>query len=189
MRTDADLAERRIAEHVRKRRVGQAAGAECLDLLVQAGADPRDLRLGDPGLHTHGRDEVVDAAGRHTVHVGLHDHRVQRAVDAAAPLQQRGEERPGPQLGDLHLHITGGRGDGLGAVPVAVHGASVGALIAAGADRGAGFGLDELLQPATDQLGEHCTRISGLQCIEMGKQGRMILGHRVVCLPVESLGR
>ncbi|AKS33831.1 hypothetical protein AFA91_20260 [Mycolicibacterium goodii] len=70
-----------------------------------------------------------------------------------------------------------------------MHGASVGALITARADRGGGFGLDELLQPGTDQFGEHRADIGGLERVELGKQGRMILGHRVVCLPVESLGR
>ena len=43
-----------------------------------------------------------------------------------------------------------------------------------------GFGLDELLQPGTDQLGEHRTRVSGLQCIELSEQGRMVKGHRAV---------
>ena len=66
---------------------------------------------------------------------------------------------------------------------------TVAALIAAGADRLGGLGLDELLQPGTNQLGEHSPGIGGLERIEVSKQGRMILGHRVVCLPLESLGR
>lgn len=64
-------------------------------------------------------------------------------------------------------------------MPVAVHGASVGTLVAAGADGGRGFGLDELLQPGADEFGEHGARFSGHQRIELGKQGRMILDHRV----------
>jgi hypothetical protein len=118
----------------------QAAGAKRLDLLIEAGADPRHLGLRYPGLHSHSGHQVIDAAGRHAVDVGLHDHRVQCLVDAAAPLQQRREERPGSQLRDLHLDITGGRRDRLGAVSVAVHGATVGALIPAGAD-GSGGGV------------------------------------------------
>ena len=52
-------------------------------------------------------DEVVDLAGRHAVHVGLHHHREQRPVDPAAPLQQRREERSLTQLRDLQLDIAG----------------------------------------------------------------------------------
>jgi hypothetical protein len=88
VRADADLAEGGVAEHVRELGVGQAAGTKRLDLFVQAGADPGDLRLGDPGVHPHCCDQVIDAAGGDSVHVGLHDHRVQRLIDAAAPLQQ-----------------------------------------------------------------------------------------------------
>lgn len=88
MRPDADFAEGGVTEHVRKRRVGQAAGTERLDLLIQASADARDLRLRHPRTHTECADEVIDAAGRHTVDVGLHDHRVQRLVDAAPALEQ-----------------------------------------------------------------------------------------------------
>src|SRR6476660_5709773 len=51
VRPDTDLAERGITEHVRKLRMGQAAGAKRLDLAVQAGANPRDLRLRHPGGH------------------------------------------------------------------------------------------------------------------------------------------
>jgi hypothetical protein len=36
------------------------------------------------------------------MHIGLHDHRQQGPVDAAARLQQRREERPFPQLISLH---------------------------------------------------------------------------------------
>src|SRR6476620_143091 len=87
VRADADLAEGGVAEHVRKAGVGQAAGAERLDLLIKASADPGDLGLRHPGGHTHRGDQVIDAAGGNPVHVGLHDHRMQRAVDAPAPLQ------------------------------------------------------------------------------------------------------
>jgi len=48
MGPDADLAESGVGEHVGELGVGQAAGAECLDLVVQSGADPRHLGFGDP---------------------------------------------------------------------------------------------------------------------------------------------
>jgi hypothetical protein len=41
------------------------------------------------------------------VHIGLHDHRQQGPVDAAARLQQRREEGTLSQLGDLELDIAG----------------------------------------------------------------------------------
>lgn len=72
-------------------------------------------------------------------------------------------------------------------MPVAVHSAALGALVAAGADRGGGFGLDELLQSGADQLGEYRRSVGRLQRIELGEQGRMVLGHRVVCPFRESL--
>lgn len=154
MRSDADLAERGVAEHVRKRGVVQAAGAKRVDLLIEAGADARDFGFRDTGTHTECRHEVIDAAGRHTVNVGLHDHRVQRPIDAATPFQQRGKERPGPQFGDLDLDIAGSGRHRLGPVPIAVGGAPVSALVAARADHLGGFSLDQRLQTGADQLGD-----------------------------------
>ena len=55
--------------------------AERVDLDVEAGADPRHLRLGDPRVDPQRLDEVVDGAGRDPFDVGLHDHRVQRLID------------------------------------------------------------------------------------------------------------
>jgi hypothetical protein len=72
-------------------------------------------------------------------------------------------------------------------VPVAVRATIPGSLVAAGADRFGGFGLDQRLQPGTDQLGEHRPGISGLQRIKLTKQGRMVLGHRVRVSYRESL--
>ena len=72
---------------------------------------------------------------------------------------------------------------------VAVGAAVFGALVAAGADRLGGLGLDQRLQPGADQLGEHRPDVGGLQGVELGEQGRMVMGHRVVCPLLESLGR
>ena len=49
-------------------------------------------------------------------------------------VEQRGKERSRPQLRDLHLHITGGRGHSLGSLTVALGAATFDALVAAGAD-------------------------------------------------------
>ena len=77
----------------------------------------------------------------------------------------------------------------LGRCPLRCVPRSLGALVAAGADRLGGFGLDQRLQPGADQLGEHRPGIGGLQRIELGEQGRMILGHRVVRPFVSHFGR
>ncbi len=65
--------------------------------------------------------------------IGLHHHGEQRLVDPAAPFQQRGEERAGPQLRDPQLQIPRGRGQDAGAGAVALGGADLGALVRAGA--------------------------------------------------------
>ncbi|GFG84093.1 hypothetical protein MALGJ_07690 [Mycolicibacter algericus] len=112
---------------------------------------------------------------------------MQRLVDAAAPLQQGREERPGTQFGDLYLDIPGGGRHRFGAVPVALSGPALDSLVAVGTDRIGGFGLDQRLQPGPDQLGKHRPGVSGLERIELSEQGRMVVGHRVVCPLLESL--
>jgi hypothetical protein len=73
----------------RKSDVIQPPGAELADDLIQRGGDAGDLRLADPRLQAHRIDQVIDAAGRYVLHVGLHDHWVERLVDAAAGLEDR----------------------------------------------------------------------------------------------------
>ncbi len=65
----------------------------------------------------------------------------------------------------------------------------LGAFVAAGADLLGRLSLEQRLQPGADQLGEHRTDLSGLQVVELGEQGRMVRGHRVVFPLLESLGR
>ena len=100
-----------IGEDIGELDVVQRSVAERLELGVQAGTDAGDLALGDPGLHAEGLDQVVDLACADAVHVGLHHHREQRAVDAAAPFEQAREERAGPQLGHGQVHVAGRRGE------------------------------------------------------------------------------
>jgi hypothetical protein len=63
--------------------------------------------------------------------IGLHHHREQRLVDPPAPLQQAGEERPGPQLGDAQLQIPGRGRQQPGPVAVALGQPGLGALMGA----------------------------------------------------------
>ena len=114
------LAVGRVEEHVRVGDPGQGPVPERADLLVEVRADPRHLGLADPGVRAQRLDQVVDLPGRDPVQVGLHDHREQRLVDPAPALEQRGEERPGPQLRDPQLQVTRGRGQRPRPRPVAL---------------------------------------------------------------------
>lgn len=158
--------------------MGQGPGTELLDVI---GANAGDLGLGDAGIVSEGADQVVHRPGGDAVDVGLHDHRVQSPVEPPAAFEQSWEERPRAQLRDLRLDVTDRGRDRLGAVPVAVRGAALGALVAVGADRRRGFGLDQCLQAGTHEFGEHGLGISGQQCVELGVYARMGMGHRVVC--------
>src|SRR5262249_13311905 len=96
--------------------MSELVGAEGRHLLIQAGANPRHLAPGDPAGHAQGADQVVELAGRHTVHVCLHDDGEQGPVDASTALENRREEAALAQLQDGHLDVarpswpTAGRG-------------------------------------------------------------------------------
>ena len=121
------------------------AGAPERDVGVELRADPGDLALADPGA-AHRDDQVIDPAGADALDVGLHHDRVQRHVDPPARRQQRREERPGPDLRDLHRQVAGGGRDELVAGAVALGRAGVAALVQAGADVGGRLGVDDGLQ-------------------------------------------
>ena len=127
----------------------ESAAPEGLHGLVEPGADPRHLRLGDARLGAQSGDQVVHRAGRHARHTGLHDHGVQRPVDTPTELDHRRHETAPPQLGDPQLHAAGlGRQQTL-TTPAALLGARLGALIAASADRLSRLGLDQPLKHQT----------------------------------------
>jgi hypothetical protein len=142
---DPGLAVGGVEEHVRERLPGQRPIPERTDFLVEVGAAPADFGLGDAGVRAQGPHQVVDLPRRHAVQVGLHHHREQRLVDPPAPLQQRGEERAGAQLRNAQLQIPGRGGQRAAAVPVALRGARLAALVRGGADRGGQLRLDQRL--------------------------------------------
>jgi hypothetical protein len=141
--------------------VVQRPGAERRQGLVQVGADPRDLGLGDSGVGSEGFDQVIDGAGGHAVDIGLHDDRVQSLVDAPASLQQHRVEAAGTQLGDGQFQVTCGGGERLVPVAVAVGGARVGSLGPLSADLRGGLGLDQFLQQPLSQLPHHFEVVGG----------------------------
>ena len=88
----------RVEIHVGKLDMAQRPVAERVDLDIESGADPRHLRFRDPRLDPQRLHEIVDAARRDAFDVGLHDHRVQRLIDAAPRRQQR-QEAPWASFG------------------------------------------------------------------------------------------
>ncbi len=126
---DPGLAVGGVQEHVGERLLGQAPVAERGHLGVEVGADSTDLGLGDPRIGTEGLDQVVDLPRAHTMQVGLHDHREQCLIDPPSAFQQRGEERPGAQLGDPQLQLTGRGGQDAWPGAVALGGPGIGALM------------------------------------------------------------
>jgi hypothetical protein len=117
---DSGLEVGGVHEQVREDGVRQRAGPEHRDVGVQLGADPADLGLGDAGVHAQRPDQVIDLAGGGAMDIGLHDHPEQGSVDAPARLQQRGEERAFPELGNVQLDIAslGGQQPRAGTVAV-----------------------------------------------------------------------
>ena len=115
------------------------------------------------------------------VHVGLHHHREQRLVDPAAPLQQRREERPGPQLRDRHLHVPGRGGHQPSPIPVALSRARRSAH--AGPRRSAPS-PPRRSAPANrlHRRPDHIIGIGDLQRLQHLQQGRLSQGHRVSLL-------
>ncbi len=176
----AGLAVGGVEEDVGEGGVGQRPVAEGGHLAVEVGADARDLAFGDPGLGAEGFDQVVHASGGHPLQVGLHHHGEQRLVDTAAAFQQGGEERPGPQLGDLQFQIAGGGGQQPVAVAVALVGAGLGALVWGGADDCGRLRLDERLQDGLQRVADDVVGVGGFQRLQQVEQGRLVQSHRVV---------
>jgi len=78
----------RVQEDVGEHGVVQRPFLERGQFFVEFAADPRHLRLGDPGVGAQRFDQVIDRTGGHSVDVGLHHHREQGPVDAAPAFEQ-----------------------------------------------------------------------------------------------------
>ena len=122
------------------------------------------------------------------MHIGLHHHRQQGPVDAAARLQQCREERPLAQLGDAQLDIAGLGRQQPRAGAVTVRGALLASLIGAGADVLGGLGVDQRLEHQGEPFADDVQVAASAQCIKQLGQGRLAEGHRGELLGVH-LGR
>jgi hypothetical protein len=121
------------------------------------------------------------------VQVGLHHDRDQGLVDPAAPLQQAGEERPGPQLGDPQLQIPGRGRQQPRPVPVALGNAGLGALVGGGADHLGELGLDQGLVDRLGGLTDAVVNLRGRESVQDLQQCRLVKGHRACVLSREPL--
>jgi hypothetical protein len=121
------------------------------------------LGLGDAALGAQRRHQGIHLAGGDATDVGLHDHRVQGLIDAAAGLEDRGEKASGPQLGDLQREIPHLGGQGAGPVTVAVAESLLAALMAVGTQKGSDLQLDQLLQAVAGQFRDQFTGAAAIQ--------------------------
>jgi hypothetical protein len=145
---------------------------------VELLTDPGDLGLADPAVGAQRDDQVIHAAGRDAVHVGLHHHRVERLIDAAPGFEDGGEVGALPELRDPQLDVAGLGRQQLGTGAVAFGDTILGALVALRTDHAGGFELHELLQDRADRLTDPIDAITGTKRLEQLGQGRLGQGHR-----------
>ena len=126
------------------------------------------------------------------MHVRLHHHREERAVDAPATLQYGGEEAALAQLGDLQLDVAGLRGQQPLARAVALIRASRGALKRPRPDVAGCLHFDERLQHQLYAAPHDVDAAARAHCLQQLGDVRLIQGHRVlldVCLVVHTEDR
>jgi hypothetical protein len=184
---DPGLAVGGVQKHVREHLAGQRPIPKRANLGVQVGADAGDLAFADAAVGTKRPHQVVDLAGGDAMQVGLHHHREQRLIDPPAPLQQAGEERPGPQLGDPQLQIPGRGGQQPRAVPVALSEPVSRPLMRGGADHLGELGLDQGLVDGLGGLADAVVALRGRECVQDLQQCRLVKGHRACVLSREPL--
>ena len=95
----------------------------------------------------------------------------------ACSSRQRREERPVPELGDLQFYVARRGRDQLRAMPVALRGPSVAALMRSSADGRGQLGLDQLLETPGQQGADgviHVARLDGGEQVGQVKLGE---GH------------
>jgi hypothetical protein len=99
---------------------------------------------------------------------------VQRDIDPPARGQQRREERPGPNLRDLHRQIAGGGRDRLVAGAVALGRPGVGPFVQAGADVRRRLRVHHRLEHAAEQPAHQLPAVGGAQHLDHLEQGRIV---------------
>jgi hypothetical protein len=121
---------------------------------------------------------IVDLTGADAVQVGLHHHREQGTVDAPATLEDRRDQAALAQLGDLQLDVPGLGGQQPVTMAVALRGARLGALVAAGADAFGCLRFDQRLQHELDTLADHVDIAAGADSVQQLVHVKLGQGHR-----------
>jgi hypothetical protein len=96
------LDHQRIQPHKRVRAGVQRPVPPRRHDLVELGAHPADLRLGD-AVQAHRAGNIIHPAGRHALHIALRDHRGQRLLRPPARLQHRRQVAAVAHPGDRQL--------------------------------------------------------------------------------------
>ena len=99
-------------------------------------------------------------------------------VDPTARLEERWEETALAQLGDAQLDVAGLGREGPLPAAVAMGGALVRTLVAAGADRLGRLEIDQLLEHEGDPTPDEIQALAGPDRIQQLGQGRLWQGHR-----------
>jgi hypothetical protein len=144
------------------------------DPLVDLSAQAADLALGDAG-HAERLDQLIDAAGRDAVHVGLLDHRREGLLSHPARLQEAWEVAALPELGDAQLDRPGARLPNAIAVAVALRQPLRRALAIAGAGQALYLEFHQAFGGEADHLAQEIGVGALLQQLA---KGDAVVGHR-----------
>ena len=93
---------------------------EGLHLHVDVGADAADQGFRDATLNPQGCPQGIDLPGGDAANVGLHHHAIERLINPAAGLEDRGQEAAVAQFGDLQVDVARLGGEAARPVTVAV---------------------------------------------------------------------
>jgi hypothetical protein len=172
----ADLLDLRVQPQIGVAAL-QRAVAERIDLLVEAGADPRDLTLRDP--QPERLDHLIDLARGNAGDVRLLHHAHQSLLAAPARLEAAREVRAAAELRDRQLELARPRRPTPRAVAVAVRQPLRCALAPLGADQLRHLCLHQLLHDPGKRLAQEIQTLALEQVADdlLGRHPHR-LGHR-----------
>jgi len=159
-------------------RLAQRAVPPLLQLVIEHGGGPTDLRAG----HLQAAQLLGDGgdlAGRDALHVHLGDGQLQCPLAADALLQGRGVELDAPGLRDRQGEGTEPGVEGLGLEPVGVAGTLLGPLVGHRPEGVRSFELHDLVEQDGDGLSHAVEAVPGQQFHHLVQGGRLhLVGHR-----------
>ena len=155
----ADLHRQRIGGDEGERASGiEGTGAKLLDVLVELGGHPRDLRLRQR-VDAEGLDQLVHPPRANASEVAVRDDGDQRGLCALAALEQPfGEVGALAELGDRHIDGADAGVEVAVAVAVALRGPARGGAAVLGADHGVGVRREQRVDHRLQQLAHQIRR-------------------------------